>query len=79
MTLAYSSILNGTTNLSLIFSTIIGSNIGAILTPVGALAGIMWIRLLKLNDINYSFKDFMKNGSIILLFILIGEAIALII
>lgn len=79
MTLAYSSILNGTTNLSLIYSTIIGSNIGAILTPVGALAGIMWIRLLKLNDINYSFKDFMKNGSIILLFILIGEAIALLI
>ncbi len=79
MTLAYSSILNGTTNLNLIYSTIIGSNIGAILTPVGALAGIMWIRLLKLNDINYSFKDFMKNGSIILLFILIGEAIALII
>ena len=79
MTLAYSSILEGTSNLKLVYSTIIGSNIGAILTPVGALAGIMWIRLLKNNNIKYSFLNFFKNGSFILFFILIGEAIALLI
>ena len=79
MTLAYSAILDGSTNLKLVYSTIIGSNIGAILTPVGALAGIMWIRLLKINDIKYSFLDFIKNGSFILLFILAGEALALLI
>lgn len=79
MTLAYSSILEGTSALKLVYSTIIGSNIGAILSPVGALAGIMWIRLLKTNNIKYSFLDFIKNGSFILIFILVGEAIALLI
>ena len=65
MTLAYGSILSNTNNLSFVYITIIGSNIGAILTPVGALAGIMWLRILKINDINYSFKSFVKNGMII--------------
>ena len=65
MTLAYGSILNGTTNMTNVYATIIGSNIGAMLTPIGALAGIMWLRILKHNDINYSFLDFMKNGSIL--------------
>ena len=65
MTLAYGSILSNTNNLSFVYITIIGSNIGAILTPVGALAGIMWLRILKINDINYSFKYFVKNGIVI--------------
>lgn len=65
MTLAYGSILSNTNNLSYVYITIIGSNIGAILTPVGALAGIMWLRILKINDINYSFKSFVKNGIVI--------------
>ena len=62
MTLAYGSILNGTTNMSYVYATIIGSNIGAMLTPIGALAGIMWLRILKHNHIEYSFISFMKNG-----------------
>ena len=78
MTLAYSCILDGS-SLSSIYATIIGSNLGAILTPIGALAGIMWIRILKINDINYSFKDFIKNGFIILLFTLIGTTISILI
>ena len=65
MTLAYGSILNGTTNMSFVYATIIGSNIGAMLTPIGALAGIMWLRILKHNIIKYSFLDFMKNGLIL--------------
>jgi arsenical pump membrane protein len=60
MTLAYGSILENTSNINLIYATIIGSNIGAILTPVGALAGIMWMRLLKINNVNYSFIQFTK-------------------
>ncbi|MCR4897935.1 MAG: hypothetical protein K5892_01790, partial [Acholeplasmatales bacterium] len=78
MTLAYSCILDGS-SISSIYATIIGSNLGAILTPIGALAGIMWIRILKINDINYSFKDFIKNGCIILLFTLIGTTISILI
>ncbi len=79
MTLAFGSILENTSNINLIYATIIGSNIGAILTPVGALAGIMWMRLLKINNVNYSFKEFTKNGLIITLFLLISSSISLLI
>jgi len=67
MTLAYGSILNGTTNMSYVYATIIGSNIGAMLTPIGALAGIMWLRILKHNHIEYSFMSFIKNGILLTL------------
>ena len=48
-----------------IYSTIIGSNIGAFLTPVGALAGIMFENLLSKYEVKYTFKDFVKYGTII--------------
>lgn len=48
-----------------IYSTIIGSNIGAFLTPIGALAGIMFTNLLVKHNVKYSFKDFIKYGVII--------------
>ena len=79
MTIAYGSILAGTDNVTLIYASIIGSNLGALLTPVGALAGIMWMRILKQNDVDYGFTKFMKNGSIITLTLLIASAIALLI
>jgi arsenical pump membrane protein len=77
MTLAYANILENTNHISNIYSTIIGSNLGALLTPIGALAGIMWLRILKENDIKYSFIDFMKNGIIITGFTLGVSAIML--
>lgn len=48
-----------------IFATIIGSNIGAFLTPLGALAGIMFSSLLSKYEVKYSFLDFVKYGIII--------------
>ena len=48
-----------------IYATIIGSNIGAFLTPVGALAGIMFQSLLSKYEVKFTFKDFVKYGSII--------------
>lgn len=77
MTLAFGSILSNTTQLQFIYATIIGSNIGAILTPVGALAGIMWMNLLKTNDIKYTFIQFAKNGTIIVLALLLSSSLAL--
>ena len=44
---------------------IIGSNIGAILSPMGALAGIMWLGYLKKHNVKYTFSTFIKNGIII--------------
>ncbi len=48
-----------------VYSTIAGSNIGAYLTPIGALAGIMWINILSKNDIKFSYLSFIKYGVII--------------
>ena len=46
-----------------VYATIIGSNLGAFLTPIGALAGIMWMGLLKKQDVKMSYLDFIKYGS----------------
>ena len=54
-------------NLQAIYSTIIGSNIGAFLSPIGALAGIMWLSILKKYDVNYNFMKFMKYGVMVVI------------
>ena len=48
-----------------IYATIVGSNIGAFLTPIGALAGIMFTGLIAKQNVKYSFWDFMKYGVLI--------------
>ncbi len=67
MSVLFAPILNDVSNYQLpaIYATIIGSNIGAYLTPIGALAGIMWMSLLKKYDVKFTFFDFMKYGIII--------------
>ena len=47
---------------SALFATIISSNLGAILTPIGALAVIMWMRILKEHDLEFSFGKFTLYG-----------------
>ncbi len=64
MSVLYSSLLKEQSELAL-FSTIIGSNIGAYLTPVGALAGIMWMSILKKHKVDFSFISFVKYGLIL--------------
>ncbi|MDE5867399.1 MAG: hypothetical protein K2H02_00470, partial [Anaeroplasmataceae bacterium] len=48
-----------------VYASIIASNIAAFITPIGALAGIMWMSLLKTYEVNYSFKRFTLYGLII--------------
>ncbi len=50
-------------SVSAVYGSIIGSNVGAFLTPVGALAGIMWNKILKKYGIDVSFKKFVFYGS----------------
>lgn len=50
------------TNEASIYASIIASNIAAYITPVGALAGIMWMSLLKTYDVKLSFKKFVGYG-----------------
>ena len=68
MTVLFCPIMQGLNGVELsraVFATVIGSNIGAYLTPIGALAGIMWTNLLKKQKIKLRYRDFIKYGLII--------------
>lgn len=47
------------------YGAIAGSNIGALLSPIGALAGLMWASILKSHDVNISFLGFVWRGMLI--------------
>lgn len=68
MSILFSSFPNGLSGLDYyraIYATIIGSNIGAFLTPLGALAGIMFSNLTYQYGIKYGFRRFTKYGIMI--------------
>ncbi|MBQ1942034.1 MAG: hypothetical protein II368_00100 [Clostridia bacterium] len=58
-------LLAGGAEISAVYAAIIGSNLGAYFTPVGALAGIMWMTILKRFNVNLSFAKFIRYGVII--------------
>lgn len=62
MSVLFSSILTTNGNLGAVFATIIGSNVGAFLTPIGALAGIMWSSILNEHGLKFGYLDFLKIG-----------------
>ena len=64
MSVLFSNLLTNTT-IDAVYASIAASNIAAFITPIGALAGIMWMSLLKSYNIKFSFKEFMKYGCII--------------
>lgn len=65
MSVLFSSIIqstDGAAGTAAVFATIIGSNIGALFTPIGALAGIMWSNILNKHGVKFSYLDFLKIG-----------------
>ena len=54
--------LNSEITSSAVYATIVGSNLGACFTPVGALAGIMWCSILGKHHLKMGFFDFLKIG-----------------
>ena len=68
MSVFYSSICgfaNESIKLKAIYASIVGSNLGAFISPFGALAGIMWLSILKNHDVKYGYIDFVKYGLIV--------------
>lgn len=68
MSVLFSSIIastGGAAGLPAVFATIIGSNIGAFFTPIGALAGIMWGSIITKYDVKFGYLDFLKMGIIV--------------
>lgn len=65
MAVAFSSIaknLSGVLNLQATYASVIGSNLGAYFTPLGALAGIMWSVILNRMGISFSFRKYISIG-----------------
>lgn len=80
MSILFSNIPTALTNgeyMRAIFASIIGSNIGAFLTPIGALAGIMFSNLLSKYEMKFTFLDFIKYGSIVSIPVLAVSLLAL--
>lgn len=68
MSVLYASLIKGveaTNMLSATYASIIGSNVAAVFTPLGSLAGLMWMQLLKKEGVNLTFGGFMKWGLLV--------------
>lgn len=66
MSVLFSSVIEGgAAGLPAVLATVIGSNIGAFLTPVGALAGIMWSSIINKHGVKFGCWDFIKIGAIV--------------
>lgn len=65
MSVLFSAICAETGSVQALYASIIGSNIGAFLTPIGAIAGIMWMSVLKIQRVKLSYVDFIKYGVLI--------------
>lgn len=61
------------------YASIIGSNIGAYFTPLGALAGIMWSGILNKMGIPFSFRKYISYGIRISIPVLITALLGLLI
>ena len=63
MSVLFSSILSGfSSSTAAVYATVVGSNLGACLTPIGALAGIMWSSILREHNLKFGYLDFLKIG-----------------
>ena len=62
MSVLFERIISGTSTPAL-YGAVIGSNIGAFITPVGALAGIMWNKILGEYGVKLPFLKFILYGS----------------
>lgn len=66
MSVLFSSIMQsagGAVGVAAVFATVIGSNLGALFTPIGALAGIMWSNILNKHGVKFGYLDFLKIGA----------------
>jgi arsenical pump membrane protein len=72
-----SSSFVGLSQKSAIYSVIIGSNLGANFTIIGALAGLMWIHLIREKNYHITALEFSKVGLIVMIPTVFFVAVAL--
>ena len=57
-----SMISSASSGVGAMYATVIGSNLGAFFTPIGALAGLMFSSILSEHEIKFGYRDFLKLG-----------------
>ncbi len=64
MSVLFSSIITsiGGETMPAVYATIIGSNLGAFFSPIGALAGIMWSNMLNEQNLKFGYLSFLRIG-----------------
>ncbi|MBQ3064429.1 MAG: hypothetical protein IJC99_06490 [Clostridia bacterium] len=65
MSVLFASVTANAGGMGALYAAVIGSNIGAFLTPMGALAGIMWMAMLREQGVALSFGRFTAIGAAI--------------
>ncbi len=63
MSVLFSSVLESVHSLPAVLATVVGSNLGALFTPIGALAGIMWSSILARHGVKYGYGKFILYGA----------------
>lgn len=71
------SAVSSTAHLQAVFAAVVGSNIGAFFTPLGALAGIMWSGILKKMGVDFNFKTYVRYGAPISFVVLAASLVGL--
>lgn len=80
MSVLYAELFNSVNaSRTMVYLAIISSNVGAFFSPVGALAGVMWGRIIKNEGLSFSFKNWLTYltpvSLIALLFSFLGLAL----
>lgn len=68
MSILFSNILgnmNPATVTGGLFATVIGSNMGNLITPISSMSGIMWRSVIRHKHVDFTFWDFVKRGVVI--------------
>ena len=69
--------LTESVKLGVVFSLVMGSNFGANFTLLGALAGIMWHKIISDKDINISYGKFARYGFLIMPIVILLSCLTL--
>lgn len=81
MTVLFSEILagysSGIVSEAALYSLVIGSNVGAILSPIGALAGIMWMKMVNHDKRRITFSEFIGIGLKVIIPVLLASFLGL--
>lgn len=57
--------VSGTAFTGLVFSNVIGNNLGPHFFPLGSLAILMWMETMRRKGVNISLKEYLKVGSVL--------------